>query len=317
MKYFLTASLLFSAFIGLSQVSSTSIFSKKNPVNNSNENSDRSSNRKINEDTLITLKLIFEMVSELNKKWDLQDSIVKIKYKDPLEYYKKLHEEDSVNNQKQIDKYRKLEDTKNELETFKSKNEKLLKEKTDFIEKQKNYIDAISLTINNQILSLQNSNYTLDSNIVNQLILVCNTFTEKSKIPNYSLLIEFKTKISAIRKSMNLLETVVLNTKQIELAKKELTEKFGEKNKNFPNLNLDYDLAMKLFDEYTNVFCLVSLNIDNVMNMSTYKDFQKKESLEGKCYTKSLDYPKIQSILADVIKSGFKNNPLKGKIDCE
>ena len=314
MKYFLTASLLFSAFIGSSQVSSTSIFSKKHPDYNSNKNSDTPSKRKINEDTL---KLIFQMVSELNKKWGLQDSIIQIKYKGPLEYYKKLHEKDSVNNQNENEKYKKLEDSKIELETLKSKNEKLLKEKTDLIEKQKNSIDAISLTINNQISSLQNSNYTLDSNIVNQLILVCNTFPEKSKIPNYSLLIEFKTKCSAICKSMNLLETEVLNTNQIEIAKKELLEKFGQKNNNFPNLNKDFEHNVKLLDDYINVFCLVSLNIDNVMNMSTYKDFQKKEALEGKCYSKSLMYPKIQEIITVVIDNGFKKNPLKGKIDCE
>jgi hypothetical protein len=265
-----------------------------------------------------TLKLIFEKVTELCRKWDLQDSLIKEKYIVPIENYKKLHEKDSLNFiglNKRISDLEKEKDQQLQKEELNKKNNDQQK---ITIENQKKVIDDLALLVNDQITTLQNAPYNLDVIWIGKLLTTCNGFSDKSKITNFAMLTDFKTKSEAIDVVMKKINTTrFLNQTQIETIKKDLQLNFGQKNNSLVRLNTDYDKAIELLDEYLNTFCIVSQNIENVMGLGSYKDYQKKEALEGKCHNKIMMYPMLQTVIAEVIKSGYTVNPLKGKIDCE
>jgi predicted RNase H-like nuclease (RuvC/YqgF family) len=183
---------------------------------------------------------------------------------------------------------------------------------------KQNNIDLIAQQINQQIQVLKNASYTIDPAWIDQLINTCNQFKDKSKITNYAWLSEFKTKSSAITLVMNKIQTArFLKKADLENLKADFDKSYGLENPNFTQLIGDKNRCLEKLENYTDAFCEVFDNINVAIEMKSFQPKQREDFLLAKSYKAALEYPMLQTVIAEVIKSGYTVNPLKGKIDCE
>ena len=272
-----------------------------------------------------TLKLIFERIDSLYLLMAKQEEKIASEYKGPMQTLKSQHLNDSTllllksfeisNLNKKINELNDLLKTNDQEVTRLTKD--ILSLNNEISSKQE-LINQLAQKINLQIGGLKNGSYTMDPFWIDKLINTCNQMTDKSKITNFTWLNDFKAKSLAITIVMNKIQTFrFLNNLDLEKLKQYLEKAYGTENPNFTQLKTDYQRSLSLLSLYTDAFCDVSENIDNVIEMITYKTQQRIDHLVAKSYESILRFPILQTIISEVIKNNFTVNPLKTKINCE
>lgn len=323
MKTIFTLLLICSATVACAQI-------KENPTTNENTIEKKSEVEQIKKETkrksTDTLKMIFERIDAVHQLISKQEEKIASEYKRPMEELKKQHHiDDSLLFSKSME-IGSLNETISGLnDLIKMKDEqvgKLTKDaanvKNEIVTKQA-LNDQLAQQINLQIGLLKNAPYSTDPLWIDQLINTCNQFVDKSKIPNYIWLNDFKSKSSAITFVMNKIQnTRFLKNTDLNKIKEDLYNAYGKENSNFITLKNDFQVCNTLLKNYSTTYCEVSKKIDiAVIGMKSFQESQRIDFLYSKCYLQVNDFPILKSVLDEVIKSGFTINPLKGKIDCE
>lgn len=318
MKTTITSLFLFFVHLSFSQ----DLFS---PLDTKESINEKYLDKKIQRKNTDTLKLIFQRIDSLYLLVANQEKKIAAEYKLPLEQMKvQQAKSDSIigrqtseiNALKQEASTFVAEKNKKE-EEIKKLNEQAKKSTTEINLKQEN-IDLIAQQINQQIQGLKNASYTMDPLWIDQLINTCNQFKDKSKITSYAWLSEFKTKSAAITLVINKIQTArFLKKADLDNLKADFDKSYGLENPNFTQLIGDKNRCLEKLENYTDAFCEVFDNINVALEMKSFQPKQREDFLLAKSYKAALEYPMLQTVIAEVIKSGYTVNPLKGKIDCE
>lgn len=312
--------ILFLFFVHLSY--SQDLFSPLETKESINENYH---DKKIQRKNTDTLKLIFQRIDSLYLLVANQEKKIASEYKLPLEQMKVQQAKSDSLIARQTLEINALKQEATNFIAEKNKKEEQIKKLNDDATKltaeitlKQNNIDLIAQQINQQIQVLKNASYTIDPAWIDQLINTCNQFKDKSKITNYAWLSEFKTKSAAITLVMIKMQTArFLKKADIDILKADFDRAYGLENSNFTQLIGDKNRCLEMLENYTDAFCDVFENIKIVLEMKSFQPKQREDFLLAKSYKAALEYPMLQTVIAEVIKSGYTVNPLKGKIDCE